>query len=150
MCDKIISKSHNRNIDSCLIKELEDIKEHFPRFKEKFKMIMSCCGHGKYAKTLVVQNRASLVSFEWFSGVSLEGTKRSDSKEPFYKRDPLGHYYIPEVEMKKIWVLCWNCGLIHEIIKVIAIDSPINENDLECEECKSKENSKTDKLLSQN
>ena len=98
MCEKIISEGSARNIDPCLEKELEEIRDTFPRFNEKFRMKMSCCGHFKYSKTLVVQNRGSKVCFEWFSGTSLEGTKRSDTREPFYKRDKGGYYYIPEVD----------------------------------------------------
>ena len=98
MCEKLITDGSARNIDPCLVKELESIKNTFPRFKEKFKDIMSCCGHGKYHKTFVVQNRYSKSFFDWFSGVSLIGTKRSDSRKPFYKRDEEGYYFIPEVE----------------------------------------------------
>lgn len=98
MCVKIITEGSARNIDPCLVKELEELKDTFPRFKEKFKTIMSCCGHFKYSKTLVVQNRGSKVHFEWFSGIRLEGTKRADERAPFYKRDQEGYYYIPEVD----------------------------------------------------
>jgi len=97
MCEKKISKGSARNIDPCMMEEL-DIVRSFPRFEKKFRMIMSCCGHGKYSRTLIVQNRGSGYCFEWFSGVSLTGTKRKDSRAPFYKRDKEGHYYIPEVD----------------------------------------------------
>ena len=98
MCEKLILEGSARNFDPCLVEELEEIKNTFPRFKEKFKMIMSCCGHFKYSKTLVVQNRVSKAHFEWFTGTLLEGTKRADTREPFYKRDKEGYYYIPEVD----------------------------------------------------
>lgn len=98
MCEKIISKGSAKNIDSCMIEELENIRENRRAFDKRFKMIMSCCGHGRYSRTLIVQNRGSGYHFEWYSGISLEGTKRSDSRVPFYKRDSLGHYYIPEVD----------------------------------------------------
>jgi hypothetical protein len=98
MCEKLISKGSARDIDSCLVEELETLKNTFPRFKEKFTMIMSCCGHGKYQKTLIVQNNFSQHYFEWFSVTSLDSTERSDSRAPFYQRDDEGHYFIPEVE----------------------------------------------------
>ena len=98
MCEKIISKGSAWRIDPCLVEELETLKNTFPRFKEKFTMIMSCCGHGVYHKTLIVQNNYSTYYFEWFSGTSLTSTKRSDSRVPFYLRDKEAHYFIPEVE----------------------------------------------------
>lgn len=98
MCEKLVTNGSARNIDPCLIHELESIKNTFPRFKEKFEMIMSCCGHGKYHKTLVVQNNSSKHYFEWFSVTSLVATERSDSRAPFYERDDEGYYFIPEVE----------------------------------------------------
>jgi hypothetical protein len=98
MCEKIISKGSAKNIDPCLVEELEQIKNEFPRFREKFKSLLSCCGHGKYKKTWVVQNKGSKVAFDWFSRVKLTGTKRSDSRAPYYERDDEGHYFIPEVQ----------------------------------------------------
>ncbi len=103
MCEKIITKGSAKNIDPCLVEELETIKNTFPRFKEKFKMIMSCCGHGKYPKTLIIQNKFSMCFFEWFSDISLTSTKRSDTRKPFYKRDSNGYYYIPEVSMCNVY-----------------------------------------------
>lgn len=96
MCEKIISKSCARNIDPCLIDEI-DIVRQFPRFDSRFKILMSCCGHKKYLRSLVVQNKGSGAVFEWYTGVSLTRTKRRDSRAPFYKRDKEGHYYLPEV-----------------------------------------------------
>ncbi len=101
MCEKVTEGRPARNIDPCLVEELKEIKNTFPRFKEKFKMIMSCCGHFKYSKTLIVQNIFSKAYFEWFSGTFLSGTKRADTREPFYKRDKEGYYYIPEVDKEK-------------------------------------------------
>lgn len=97
VCEKIISKGAAREIDPCLIEELEALKNEYPKFKEKFQLIMSCCGHGKYSKTIIVKNRYSGACFEWLSGIMLSGTKRSDSRAPFYRRDKEGHYYIPKM-----------------------------------------------------
>lgn len=91
-------KGSAREIDPCLVEELKQIENTFPRFKEKFKSIMSCCGHGKYQKTFVVQNKGSKYYFDWFSGIGLTTTKRADSRKPFYKRDKEGYYFIPEIE----------------------------------------------------
>ena len=55
----------------------------------------SCCGHGKYKKTIVVKLETGI--FEWFSMKPIPRIRR------FYRRDKqgrLGHYYIPEVEGK--------------------------------------------------
>ncbi len=101
MCEKIILKGCARGIDPCLVDEIERIKNTFPNFKRKFIDIMSCCGHGKYDKTFVVQNRSSDAYFDWFSGISLSATKRSNSRAPFYHRDDAGHYYIPEINREK-------------------------------------------------
>lgn len=101
MCEKNHFSGPANKIDPCLVDELERIKKTFPRFKEKFKDIMSCCGHGKYKKTFVVQNRYSKYYFEWFSDTSLTTTKRENSRKPFYKSDKEGYYYIPEVEMRE-------------------------------------------------
>ena len=106
MCEKIITHGSAREIDPCLEEELKKLENTFPRFKEKFKMIMSCCGHYKYSKTLILQNRGSKVHFEWFSGIRLSGTKRSDTRAPFYRRDKEGYYYIPEInEQKGIFII---------------------------------------------
>lgn len=99
MCLKIISKGSSNKIDPCLVAEIELLKTK--EFNRKFQTIMSCCGHGKYPKTLIVKNIASGCVFEWYSGVSLTETKRTDSRAPFYKRDSQGYYYIPEICDKK-------------------------------------------------
>ena len=98
MCKKVVTKRAAIEIDPCLIPELEAIKKKY-NFKNKFKMIMSCCGHGKYSKTLIVQNTISGCYFDWYSGKILYGTnKRSNSRKPFYKRDKQGYYFIPEID----------------------------------------------------
>ena len=65
MCEKIVSKQAAREIDPCLIDEINELKT--VKWNLKFQSIMSCCGHGKYQKTLIVKNRASGFYFEWFS-----------------------------------------------------------------------------------
>jgi len=93
MCEK---KSYCvTEVDLCLVEEINALKT--VQWNKKFQSIMCCCGHGKYPKTLIVKNRASGSVFEWFSGITLTGTKRADSRAPYYKKDAKGHYYIPEV-----------------------------------------------------
>ena len=100
LCEKVISKGAARNIDPCMMDEI-DIVRQFPRFEIKFKIRMSCCGHGKYPRSLVVQNKGSGFVFEWYSGTSLTRSKRRDSRAPYYKRDKEGYYYLPEVTPEK-------------------------------------------------
>ena len=94
MCEK--KPGCAREVDPCLVDEINDLKTM--RWNKKFQSIMCCCGHSKYPKTLIVKNRASGFVFEWFTGIALTGTKRSDSRAPYYKKDKEGHYYIPEVK----------------------------------------------------
>lgn len=126
MCEKIITKGSAIEIDSCIVEELEEIKNTFPNFKEKFQDIMSCCGHSKYTKTFVVQNNFSQHYFEWFSGTSLSGNKRSDSRAPFYTRDDEGHYYIPEVVNHKKY----------QMVRVLFSLDTYEEHWLQCSKCK--------------
>ena len=82
----------NNRIDECIREEVAEINS-----KVKFRTIMSCCGYDKYSKTIIVQNIHSGAVFEWFSGIGLTGSKRSDSRAPYYKKDPEGYYFIPEL-----------------------------------------------------
>jgi hypothetical protein len=51
----------------------------------------SCCGHGKYHKTIVVRTTDHR-HIDYYSGVEVPRKKR------FYVRDKEGVFYIPEVE----------------------------------------------------
>ncbi len=53
--------------------------------------LASCCGHGKYHKT-IVELRADGIIIDHLSGVMIP------RKAKFYKKDTEGLYYIPEVE----------------------------------------------------
>jgi len=63
-------------------------------FNERARTMASCCGHGKYHKTIVIRDKI-LGTLELFSGVTIHRKKR------FYKKDCEGYYYISEVE--KYW-----------------------------------------------
>jgi hypothetical protein len=114
MCQK---KSYcNREIDECIRKSVEEINnDKFERFQTR----LSCCGHGKYTKTIIVKNKRSQHVFEWFSGIPLENYYRNGKlRKKWYKKDEEGYYYLPEVEYlesfisNQIWI--YNGGEIGE------------------------------------
>ena len=53
------------------------------------KTLASCCGHGKYPKTIVIERNGQ--NIEYFSGIVIPRKRR------FYRKDSEGIYYIPEV-----------------------------------------------------
>jgi hypothetical protein len=61
----------------------------------KYKVVASCCGHGKYPHTIVITaKKIPLIgiyhAWEIFSGTPLQ------RKRKFYKKDKEGFYFIPE------------------------------------------------------
>ena len=86
MCDKL--PYNNPRIDKCLVEEIKKIND-----KGMYKTILSCCGHGKYDKTIVVKERNTGHIFEFFTKIQLKSKKRNR----YYKKDPEGFYYIPEI-----------------------------------------------------
>jgi len=82
------SKPNNRKID--------------PEFKEGIRLLNksgittlgSCCGHGKYKPTIIVESNMG-INMELFSGTFIP------RKRKFYKSDGKGYFYIPEVEEQK-------------------------------------------------
>jgi len=89
MCDKL--PYCNPRIDECMEDIIEEINE-----SPFFKTLASCCGHGKYPRTIVVKNKFGYI-FEFFSNIYLGPRKRNR----YYKKDPEGYYYIPEVPRPK-------------------------------------------------
>ncbi len=85
MCNWI--KDGDSRIDPCmrpLIKELQ---------QKGITTLGSCCGHGKYPPTVVIERDGAHV--ELFSGAVIPRARR------FYMRDGDGVYYIPEVTKVK-------------------------------------------------
>jgi hypothetical protein len=83
MCDWIAS-GENR-IDPCLRETIKNLQ------KEGIVTLSSCCGHGKFPKTIVVRTVDGR-TVEYFSGVEIPRKKR------FYFRDCEGRLFIPEVD----------------------------------------------------
>ena len=54
------------------------------------KTLASCCGHGRYPMSLVVQTKKGKI-FDLMSKKDIPRKKR------FYRKDKDGYYYIPEV-----------------------------------------------------
>ena len=93
MCELV--KHGTTRIDPCLVDEIYAIKTK--EWIQNYQSIMSCCGHGKYKKTFIVRNRATRHVFDWFTGVDLTKTGRARKKQPYYKKDKEGYYFIPEL-----------------------------------------------------
>ena len=76
---------HGLFIDKCMVEDVQKVID------DGFETLGCCCGHGKYAKTIL---RGSLQegAIEYFSGVHIPRTRR------FYKTDDEGLYFIQEVE----------------------------------------------------
>lgn len=89
MC-RLNKKTGNRRIDPCMKDYIGMINRIL---KSRYETKSSCCGHGKYSKTIVVGlKRKGRYCFELFTGKMILRNKR------FYKKDKEGYYYIPEVE----------------------------------------------------
>lgn len=72
-------------VDKCMVELISFLS------RKGIKTFACCCGHGKYAKTIVSYSRKRGF-FDLISGVMIPRIKR------FYKKDEEGFYYIPEVE----------------------------------------------------
>jgi len=53
--------------------------------------LASCCGHGKYPISIIVEHDANKLPIEIFS------LKIIPRKRKFYKKDNKGYYFIPEI-----------------------------------------------------
>jgi hypothetical protein len=82
MC-KWIKSGFNR-IDPCMRKTITDLHNL------GITTLASCCGHGKYQKTIVIKTCG--VNMEYYTRIVIPRKTR------FYKRDKDGMFYIPEVE----------------------------------------------------
>lgn len=89
MCKR--TKYMRNGIDPCLRPLIKWLN------KEGHETVASCCGHGKYPMTIVVEIYwAEKTKFvEVLSGITIHRKKK------FYKKDKKGFYFIPEtVEVK--------------------------------------------------
>lgn len=95
MCKFVNNAKHSR-IDKCMVQEINDFNKKLR--KKGVKTISSCCGHGKYPKTIVLKDREGYV-WEHFSGVTLSAY--GENRSYFYAEDSHGCYYIPEIKNLK-------------------------------------------------
>lgn len=68
---------------------MKHLGRHFGNLPYVKRVVGSCCGHGKYPPTIIVENRTGGF-YEAISG------KRLYSSRGFYKKDKKGIYHIPE------------------------------------------------------
>lgn len=87
MCKKKQFEYCPSEIDLCIRKLINTLNE-IPRLTT----LASCCGHKRYALTVMVYNKELKLDYEYFSGVVIP------RKRKFYKKDKKGYYFIPEVE----------------------------------------------------
>lgn len=90
MCEKL--KYCNRNIDSCLVEQIEIMQELGA------KTISSCCGHDKYPPTIVIKRKDNSC-YEHYSNTILKNYNPKFDKRhnSYYKKDKDGIYFIPEL-----------------------------------------------------
>lgn len=93
MCQK--KPYQNREIDECLVDEINAIKTK--EWIQNYQSLMSCCGHRKYKKTFIVRNRTTRHVFDWYTGIDLTKSGRARKRQPYYKKDKEGYYFIPEL-----------------------------------------------------
>ena len=91
MCDsrnsvRICLKGRIIRVDRCISDEIIELNENGTV------TVGSCCGHGKYKKTIVVSMpKLPTFGLEMFSDMPIPRKRR------FYKKDENTYYYIPEV-----------------------------------------------------
>lgn len=83
-CSKC-NKHNPRKIDYCMVNICSTLKQI------GFKVVASCCGHGIYPITIVINAFDGNYYYDLTSLVKIPRKKR------FYKKDKEGYYYIPEV-----------------------------------------------------
>jgi hypothetical protein len=86
MCEKL--PYENPRIDECLREYVKHIK-----MVGKFRPVASCCGHGKYQASIIVQDVNSGVMCEWFTLRIIQKRKRNR----YYKLDNEGYYYVEQL-----------------------------------------------------
>jgi hypothetical protein len=71
-------------LDDCIVDEIRRLNGH------QVKTLASCCGHGRYPKTIVYKWNGGKTKFDWNSGKIIPRKKR------FYVKDKQEFYFIPE------------------------------------------------------
>ena len=98
MCEK--KRYCAREIDPCIQAEVKLINNKLKDMSTIGKTILSCCGHGKYHKTILIYLQVTdglkvyPLVFDNISHVILS----RERKRTYYRKDSEGYYYIPQVE----------------------------------------------------
>ncbi len=70
-------------VDDCIAKQITELNKE---------ALASCCGHGRYKKSIVVLYKDGITRMEYFTKKIILRKRR------FYKKDKQGYYYIPEIK----------------------------------------------------
>lgn len=79
-------------IDPCMKEKLRIINYLLSFTGDK--TIASCCGHGIYRKTILIQRKNGMI-VEYYTQTIITNKPRKSKR--YYKRDKNGIFYIPEV-----------------------------------------------------
>lgn len=93
---EVIIEGKSISVDSCLANDVKEINE-----RSGWKTRGSCCGHGKYHKSIVLISRRfpERGMREFYTGVPIP------RKRNFYRKDADGIYYLPELPLvKDSWI----------------------------------------------
>ena len=101
MCEKKYfgKRSASRRIDPCLVDEIEELN------KNGTKTVASCCGHGKYPRSIIVidadnklrNGKNMCFDYDTHTRVNDYKPKLKKQNQKWYKRDDEGYYYIPQL-----------------------------------------------------
>jgi len=84
-----------RYIDSCIMSVISEINAD-----SQYRTLASCCGHGKYATTIVVRDTLHNQNFEWFSKLMIPLRYANDKiRRRFYIKDTHGYYFLPNISI---------------------------------------------------
>lgn len=92
-------------VDDCIAEEIIEIQEKLDKENQAtlhLKVVASCCGHGRYDKTIVIHNDCHPLE-EYPHGLNYEYFTENiiPRIRNFYKMDKKKYYYIPEVSEEK-------------------------------------------------
>ena len=86
MCNKL--PYCNPRIDKCMRETVERINK-----EGTYRTLASCCGHGKFPKTIVVKEKETKNILEYYTKIRLQVKKRNR----YYRKDKDGFYFIPKL-----------------------------------------------------